>query len=85
MDTPSCMHNVHDKPVVNRRNLSSRRRGKTIVALFAFLSGGSLMGGCETRFKEAAMDTTRQFVLGLLDPVTIAELILGEDLVDSDQ
>jgi hypothetical protein len=55
------------------------------MAFLACLSGGSLMGGCETRLKEAAMDTTRQFVLGLLDPATIADLLLGEDLADSEE
>jgi hypothetical protein len=35
------------------------------------------MGGCETRFKEAAVETATQYLLGLLDPATVANALLG--------
>jgi len=74
-DRPAAVNAAHKS-----RPRSQRR--KAALALLAFMSGGSLMG-CETLLKEAAMDTTRQYILGLLDPVAIASSMVGEDIVDS--
>ena len=73
---------AEEQPKRKTRIRSHRR--KAAIAFLAFMSGGSLMG-CETLLKEAAMDTTRQYFLGLLDPVAIASSILGEDIVTPDE
>lgn len=84
MNTPTTVANAADKPPADRRRAPGLHRSKAVIAFLAVLSGGSVMGGCETRLKDAAVDTTRQFVLGLLDPLAIATSIFGEDLVDLD-
>ena len=62
------------------------QRRKAAIALLMFMSGGSLLGvgSCATLVKEAALGTTQQFVLELLDPVAIANALLGEDLAEAD-
>jgi len=74
------------EPAARMPRIRSQRR-KAAIAFLAFMSGGSLigMGGCATLLKEAAMGTTRQYVLGLLDPIAIASSILGEDLAESEE
>ena len=42
---------------------SRRPRSVAVIMLATTLSGGTLLGGCPTRFKEAAVDGTKDYFL----------------------
>jgi hypothetical protein len=51
--------------------------------LAAALAGGSVLGTCQTRFKESVVNGAREYLLyTLLDPTTIALQLLGMDETD---
>ena len=62
-----------------RSKATTLRRSKIALTLFAALSSGSLAVSCETRFKDAAVDATRQYILGLLDPANLVDLLVDEN------
>ena len=62
-----------------RSKATTLHRSKVALTLFAALSSGSLAVSCETRFKDAAVDATRQYVLGLLDPAYFVDLLIDEN------
>jgi hypothetical protein len=60
-------------------------RTKLARAFMAALAGGTLCGDCQTRFKDAFVQGTRDFVLQtLLDPANFVDLVLSEDEASSE-
>jgi hypothetical protein len=52
------------------------RIAKTLAAA---LAGGTLMGTCQTRFKESVVQGTRDYLLyTLLDPTTLVGLLIDD-------
>jgi|GEM_PF-2201595 len=45
------------------KTLNEQRRRRIAISLMAILGGGTVFGGCETRFKEAAVDGTTTTLL----------------------
>ena len=52
-----------------------RRRSKATLAALAVLSGGSLFGTCEMRFRSAVVDSTRGFLLTDVLPAVLGEIL----------
>ena len=60
--------------------LTRATQSKIAKTLAAALAGGTVLGTCQTRLKESIVSGTTDYLLyTLLDPTSIAELIIGAD------
>jgi hypothetical protein len=58
--------------------LTRARRTKIARTLAAALAGGTLLGTCQTRFRDSVVGASRDYLLStLLNPVTVVEAILA--------
>lgn len=58
---------------------SPQRRRRIAALLAATLSGGVTFESCETRFKEAAVAGTTEYLYSIFNPTTIVELLFDLD------
>ena len=65
--------------------LGAVRRSKLALTLAAAVTSGSLVSTCQTRVRNALVDSSRDYFLSLLDPEAIVELWVGgaEGLAES--
>ncbi len=45
----------------------------------ATLAGGSLFSTCQTRVRDSIVDGSTAFLFSILDPTSVADLLLGDD------
>ena len=54
----------------------ARTRSKLAAMLMATLAGGSLFASCQTRLRDAAVQGTKNYLFGVLDPNVFIDRIL---------
>lgn len=60
--------------------LTRATQSKIAKTLAAVLAGGTILGTCQTRFKESVVSGSRDYLLyTLLDPANIVQLIMEVD------
>lgn len=63
---------------IRHSQFSAVRRSKLGLTLAAALAGGSLLGTCQTRLKDAVVGGSTDYLYTLLDPTAIVGLLSDE-------
>lgn len=74
-------HDSSDGQSPERRPAAQNRRSeaarKLMVTMLIALSGGTTFATCQSRFRDATVQASKDFVLSLFDPTTIVQTVLG--------